>query len=84
MPGFDGTGPRGLGPMTGRGLGPCGPGPGWGRGRGFGRSFAGPWCCYPFCPPTSKQDQAETLKNYKQTLEQELKAVNQEIAETKK
>jgi len=23
MPGFDGTGPRGLGPMTGRGLGFC-------------------------------------------------------------
>ncbi len=24
MPGFDGTGPRGLGPLTGRGLGRCG------------------------------------------------------------
>jgi hypothetical protein len=23
MPGFDGTGPRGIGPMTGRGLGYC-------------------------------------------------------------
>jgi hypothetical protein len=23
MPGFDGTGPMGQGPMTGRGLGPC-------------------------------------------------------------
>lgn len=23
MPRFDGTGPRGQGPMTGRGLGPC-------------------------------------------------------------
>lgn len=23
MPFFDGTGPMGLGPMTGRGLGPC-------------------------------------------------------------
>lgn len=23
MPGFDGTGPRGMGPMTGRGLGFC-------------------------------------------------------------
>ncbi len=49
MPGGDGTGPGGLGPMTGRGLGYCagysspgytkGPGMGmawgWGRGRGF-------------------------------------------------
>ena len=25
MPGFDRTGPRGLGPMTGRGLGTCSP-----------------------------------------------------------
>lgn len=23
MPGFDGTGPKGLGPKTGRGAGPC-------------------------------------------------------------
>ncbi|MDY7031917.1 MAG: DUF5320 domain-containing protein [Thermodesulfobacteriota bacterium] len=25
MPGFDGTGPRGFGPMTGRGMGRCNP-----------------------------------------------------------
>ena len=25
MPGYSGTGPAGLGPMTGRGLGPCNP-----------------------------------------------------------
>jgi len=34
MPGFDGTGPRGLGPMTGRGKGYCAialPPPGTGR-----------------------------------------------------
>lgn len=50
MPGGDRTGPMGMGPMTGRGLGYCGglgaPGyasgaPGWGAGfgRGFGRRF---------------------------------------------
>ncbi len=44
MPGLDGTGPWGMGPMTGRGLGWCNPyGPlrrGWrGRGFGFGRGF---------------------------------------------
>ncbi len=33
MPAFDGTGPRGQGPMTGRGLGPCGLG--MRRGRRF-------------------------------------------------
>lgn len=33
MPGFDRTGPRGVGPMTGGGRGFCSP---WGRGRGYG------------------------------------------------
>jgi len=47
MPGGDGTGPLGQGPMTGRGLGYCvgyaAPGftwgRGYGRGQGFGRGF---------------------------------------------
>ena len=51
MPGFDGTGPWGTGPMTGGGRGFCvtagagrgwygrGGGRGYGRGRGFGRGF---------------------------------------------
>ena len=42
MPGGDRTGPRGMGPMTGRGLGYCAGAPGYanpvpGFGRGFGR-----------------------------------------------
>ena len=44
MPGFDRTGPLGLGPRTGWGLGPCGGGRAWGRGgrgRWFGRFFGG-------------------------------------------
>lgn len=41
MPGFDGTGPAGMGPMTGGGRGFCSP---WGAGaafagRGFGRGL---------------------------------------------
>ncbi len=42
MPGFDGSGPVGQGPMTGRGLGYCNTsyrGVGYGRGIGFGRGF---------------------------------------------
>ncbi|MBN1556827.1 MAG: DUF5320 family protein [Lentisphaerae bacterium] len=52
MPGGDGTGPGGMGPMTGRAAGFCagysmpgymnplpGRGFGYGRGRGFGRGF---------------------------------------------
>jgi len=38
MPYFDGTGPQGQGPMTGRGLGPCGGGSAFGR-RGLGRGM---------------------------------------------
>lgn len=47
MPNFDGTGPQGKGPMTGRGMGKCGqnktdnssttPALSMGRGRGAGR-----------------------------------------------
>jgi hypothetical protein len=38
MPGFDGTGPRGMGPLTGGGRGFCRP---WGMGRmyGYGRRY---------------------------------------------
>jgi len=43
MPNFNGMGPNGAGPMTGRGMGPCsgesGIGPAYGRGRGFGRGM---------------------------------------------
>ena len=38
MPGFDGTGPMGMGPMTGGARGRCGP-----YGRSFGRGAFGPW-----------------------------------------
>jgi hypothetical protein len=50
MPAGDGTGPSGMGPMTGRGAGYCAgygtPGyansmPGWGSGRGRGRGGGG-------------------------------------------
>jgi len=52
MPAGDGTGPRGMGPMTGRGAGYCAgygmPGyanlmPGWGFGMGWGRGRGGGW-----------------------------------------
>ena len=42
MPGFDGTGPRGMGPMTGGGRGFCSPwGMGWGYGFGRRIPYAG-------------------------------------------
>jgi hypothetical protein len=67
MPGFDGTGPMGMGPMTGGGRGFCSP---WGAGR---RNFAFPrWVSYayprygaygfkPFVPRMSREQELEFL-----------------------
>ncbi len=62
MPGRNGTGPNGMGPMTGRGAGPCGgsAGQGWtnragggfgmgyGRGGGRGRGWRQDWSGGPW------------------------------------
>jgi len=59
MPLGDRTGPAGLGPMTGRGVGYCAgysvpgymnrvPGRGGGFGRGWGRGFGWRRVCYPY------------------------------------
>lgn len=76
MPMFDRTGPQGLGPMTGRGFGPCGLGLGWrqrfGAGRGLGRYFGG----WNF--PQTKQDKLQALKEYKLALKEELEDVEKE------
>jgi hypothetical protein len=47
MPGFDGTGPRGMGPMTGGGRGFCSP---WGIGAAFRSGMVPPYpqAPYPF------------------------------------
>jgi hypothetical protein len=66
MPAGDGTGPRGMGPMTGRGAGYCagygmpgyanpmpgrGFGMGWGRGGGWGRGRGWRHTVYATGPP---------------------------------
>lgn len=84
MPGRNGTGPMGLGPGTGRGMGYCGidrPGFrglrgrgcfGMGRGRmgGFGFGFRG---AYPV------GYEADDLKSYQRYLEEELNYVNSQL-----
>ncbi|NCO88304.1 hypothetical protein AUK04_04145 [Candidatus Roizmanbacteria bacterium CG2_30_33_16] len=80
MPAFDGTGPQGAGPMTGRGMGRCGKGMGrgfgfgFGRGgrRGLGRFFGGgqAW---------SKTD----LEDYKKALKEEMEDVDKELTDDK-
>lgn len=65
MPRFDGTGPGRCGPMTGWGHGHCGCGP-WAYG---GKSWMG-FCC-------SRKERGEALKEYKEYLREELKAVEE-------
>jgi len=81
MPGFDKTGPMGMGAMTGRGFGPCGLGLGWrrrfGAGRGLGRYFG-----WDF--PQTKEDKLKALVDYREALEEELEDVKKEEGEISK
>lgn len=80
MPGFDGTGPAGQGPRTGRGMGQCGQGAamprmfGFGRrnGRGMGRGRCGQGC--PWFSGFATQV----------SLEEEEKALEAELEEVRK
>ncbi len=121
MPWGDGTGPAGLGPMTGRGLGYCagfsspgyirGLGLRYGRGRGWGRRgyyhFYRPPVSYrkPYIPPVvdplidpyvyrrpmylresyypqySTEDEIKYLKNYADSLKEELEEIEKRIEE---
>lgn len=75
MPAQDGTGPTGQGPMTGRGLGPCGNG--LARARGFRRGF-GPGRCFR---QGFMQPQVITESQEKEMLKQELENIKQEQTE---
>ena len=75
MPGFDRSGPQGLGPMTGRGFGPCfGGRRKFGVGRGLGRYFG-------WSEPTSPEESLKALGGYKQALKEELEDVEKEEKE---
>jgi hypothetical protein len=87
MPGFDGTGPMGMGPMTGGGRGFCRP---WGVGAGLRRfGFArrapyaypryGAYGIGPFVPRMTREHELEFLKTEAQALRDELKELEVEI-----
>lgn len=78
MPKFDGTGPQGQGPRTGRGFGPCGGGMGCGGGlgRGFGQGFGRRQFF-------TKKEEAEVLEDELKDLENEIQAVKERLAELK-
>lgn len=82
MPNFDGTGPNGEGPLTGRGAGDCGTPRGGRRGL-WGRCFRR-WS--PFCrraPQAIDEKEAlkqeiEDTKDYLESLEEEEKNIDKE------
>lgn len=77
MPRMDGTGPWGLGPLTGRGLGPCGWGlrtaPGWGWASGWRR-----WYSAGFTREELLQERKKLLERQLGLIEEELRAVQRE------
>ena len=84
MPYGDGTGPRGMGPRTGRGMGNC-PGTGqaaYGMGRGFGRGGGRGQRFFGAAPQQpiefSKDQQVKILEEEKKAIEQELKRLKEQ------
>ncbi len=95
MPGTDGTGPLGYGPMTGRKMGYCAGGygdrqgftgfgrrPGLGRGGFFRRGFGrGRGFFAGYDPDFDRQSNAEYLKNEAEYLRNALKGIEKRLAE---
>jgi hypothetical protein len=75
MPYFDQTGPQRMGPMSGRGMGWCGPRMGWGRGRGWGRGLGRYFGCNQ---PQTKEEKLKALAEYQEALSEELDEVRKE------
>lgn len=77
MPGMDGTGPFGQGPMTGRGLGYCGRGLRRGFGRGFGRAG------YVYPLTLTKEEQKKILEAQLKEIELEKQNIEKKLEELK-
>ena len=80
MPRLNGTGPQGIGPMSGRGLGPCGGGRGYGRGMGCGRGYGMGWS---YRQPTANEEK-DMIKEDIVDLKEELKAAEERLSELSK
>ncbi len=88
MPGRDGTGPIGVGPMSGRGFGVCSAGaPGYGAGRGFGFGRRGGcgygrgFGRYALSDRDGAMTRKEVLDEQKKLLEDRLDFVNKQLDE---
>lgn len=82
MPGFNGTGPQGFGPGTGRGLGPCGAGMARGfRGGGRNRGRRGFWCPFFAGRTWTRQQEKDMLEEEEQALKEQLQEIKRERQE---
>jgi hypothetical protein len=90
MPGKDGTGPSGTGPMTGRGSGYCAvylipgyanPVRGYGRGfcRGWGRGFVSQQAYAPITQPQFPEQEVAALEDHQKKLKAEKTDLEQEL-----
>ena len=82
MPGQDGTGPQGMGALTGRGLGPCGGGMRRGCGRGFGRGM-GFRARYATPVTLSKDEEKKILEADLKDIEVEKEAIQRRLKDMK-
>jgi hypothetical protein len=87
MPGFDGTGPGGMGPFTGggrgfcrtRGMAPAYPAYGFGYGRPYG--YPQGYGYVPYSPQLSKDQEIGFLKSEAAFLKRELEAIEGRITQ---
>ena len=82
MPNMNGTGPQGMGAMTGRGMGPCGGGMRRGCGRGFGRGF-GFRAKYATPITLTKDEEKKILEADLKDIEVEKEAIQTRLKEMK-
>lgn len=86
MPGFDGTGPRGMGPMTGGGRGFCSP---WGPGRWYGFTQAPPYGmvgqwpgvtgAMSYGPQMSREQELDFLQKQAQAMKEQLEQIEARV-----
>jgi hypothetical protein len=86
VPGFDGTGPMGMGPMTGGGRGFCAIPLSYGQPAYTGMRSYGPYAppyyrIPPFAPVMTREQELEILKNESQALRGKLKELETRITQ---
>jgi len=86
MPGFDGTGPGGMGPITGGGRGFCNPGSAWNRYRlprrfGYASPQRGRFAEWPAVAPVDWDEELQILKRQATNLKRDLEGIDERINE---